>query len=149
MTAARHYAAVDRRSRRGWQMTLQPKERVRRFTRMRWGSTSPRGARARRSHSDEMQRTYGGRSAPSSHLCDCGRERRIELRRQATLELPHERDRAVAFVAYIRRWPQAPERAVGGTQPSEQRDVRPILALLDVPLPGRAIRSGCGLAFPV
>src|SRR5215211_9318686 len=93
-------------------------------------------------------------SRPTRHTssrpsCDCGRERRVELSWQAPLKLPHERDRTVALMAHVRGRPEAPERSVGRAQPGEEHNVRPVLALPDIPLSHHAGGSRRGLALPV
>ena len=114
------------------------------------GEDPSRGAKTRRlAPADSRAPVVWRIEAGSFQLRDRGRERRVELRRQAVLELPHERDRAVALVAHVRRRAEAPERAVGRAQPGEQHDVRPVLALPDVPLARRAVGGGRGLALPV
>src|SRR5262249_37090775 len=98
---------------------------------------------------DEASSPVVWRIDAGSQLGDRGCERCVELSWQAPLELPNERDRAVALVTHIGGRAKAPERSIGGAQSGEEHDVRPAFALPDVPLTHHAGGGSRGLALPM
>jgi hypothetical protein len=52
-------------------------------------------------------------------------------------------------VGDVSRRTEAPECSIGGTQASEEHDVRFLFCLADVAPPSVAVERGCRLALPV
>jgi hypothetical protein len=83
------------------------------------------------------------------------RDRRCELGEEVAgrpvIETPRDRDGAFAFgfVGDGSRRTEAPECSIGGTQASEERDVRFLFCLTDVAPPSVAVERGRRLALPV
>ena len=73
-----------------------------------------------------------GRS--QNRLSSCGSKRRVEVCRQALLQLPDEGDRAVSLVAHVGSRPETPEGPIARPEPGEEDDVRAALAVVDVAL---------------